>query len=154
MGPPGGPLNRAFIVLIRIYKELVNPGVKPAIVSTVYVKALENRDNIRDSFHVPSVFVSSEKALPCEFIRIPMLINRLTVGINSLNGIPFFARAGSTPYIIMTTKTIFNINPPDTICIMLFGQATGRTLITFIFFDDINPVKTYVQRVKRNNKLG
>lgn len=46
MAPPGGPLNRAFIVLIRIYKELVNPGVKPAIVSTVYVKALENRDNI------------------------------------------------------------------------------------------------------------
>lgn len=30
----------------------------------------------------------------------------------------------------MATKTIFNINPPDTLCIMLFGQATpAGTLI-------------------------
>lgn len=67
-----------------------------------------------------------------------MLINRLPAGINSLNGIPFFARAGSPLYIIMATKTIFNINPPDTICIMLVGQATGRLLITFIFKDFIS----------------
>lgn len=157
MGTARSSFNGTLVFFLQIYQEFVNPGMKQAITFAFYMKALVNRSNIGDSFQLSHELVSSEKTIPRKFIRIRMLVDWLSLGINSLNSVPLFVRVIEirlNSYIIMSVKTIITLNPPKTVCIMWYSQASGRTLVTLVFFNDINSFKTDVQGVNRNKKLG
>lgn len=94
--------------------------MKQAITFAFYMKALVNRSNIGDSFQLSHELVSSEKTIPRKFIGIRMLVDWLSLGINSLNSIPFFLRSRLDSNIIMSVKTIITLNSPKTVCFVRF----------------------------------
>lgn len=150
------PFNGTFILLLGIHQKFTDSGVKQAIAFPFYIKSLKDCSNIRYSFFIYMDSVCSKKAIPGKFIRIPVSIDRMTIGIIALNFIPLHMAIypGFYTYVIMQSKTVVNAYAPNAVCGMGLRQTPGSSNIPLIFFNDMNPFKTDIKGMNRNDKLS
>ena len=149
------PFNGTFILLLGIHQKFTDSGVKQSFSFTLYIKILKNRGNIGYSFFVFISPICPEKAIPCKFIRIRMFIDRMTIGIITLNFIPLHMaiHPGFYTYVVMQSKTVVKTYAPNAVRCMGLRQTSGSSNIPLVFFNDTNSFKTDIQRMDGNEKL-
>lgn len=134
------PFNGTFILLLGIHQKFTDSGVKQSFSFTLYIKILKNRGNIGYSFFVFISPICPEKAIPCKFIRIRMFIDRMTIGIITLNFIPLHMaiHPGFYTYVVMQSKTVVKTYAPNAVRCMGLRQTSGSSNIPLVFFNDTN----------------
>lgn len=149
------PFNGTFILLLSIHQKFTDSGVKQSFSFTLYIKILKNRGNIGYSFFVFISPICPEKAIPCKFIRIRMFIDRMTIGIITLNFIPLHMaiHPGFYTYVVMQSKTVVKTYAPNAVRCMGLRQTPGSSNIPLVFFNDTNSFKTDIQRMDGNEKM-
>lgn len=137
------PFNGTFILLLGIHQKFTDSGVKQSFSFTLYIKILKNCGNIGYSFFVFISPVCPEKAIPGKFIRIRMFIDRMTIGIITLNFIPLHMaiHPGFYTYVVMQSKTVVKAYAPNAVRCMGLRQTPGSSNIPLVFSMTRIPLK-------------
>ena len=156
MAAAGSAFDGTFILFFGINQKFSDSGVKQAIASVLYIKPLKDSGDIGYPLFIPHKLVCSEQAIPCECVGIRMFIDRISVSVITLNLIPLHVPVfpGFYADIVVLVKTIVDTYTPDAVRRMSLSQASGSSCIAFVFFNYIDPVKTDVQGMDGDEKLG